>query len=422
MRVRDLVPQRERPLELRVGLRQAENRLDLARRLDRGGERLGVAASRGPVGRELGGRGGAAALELVGEPGVQLLAFAGEDRRVDRLGQERVPEAEAPGRRLGDKDFVLDGPAQPRADRGLRERRRVAQQRVADVAPGGRGQAQETLRRRVEARDALQQQIAQAAWKLTGPVGRREQFLGEERIALGARGDRIRYLGRQRRVGARRQQPGQIRARERPELDQGPRPRAPDAGGEPAHPLGRGRLVGAMGGEQEHAPVVEVVSEEEDQVERRRVRPVQILQYEQHGRRALREQAERLLEHLQPRGRGRAVGPPELSERMQRLDERLVRQRRADEVDRSPEHDLEVLGTRMPRELGGQPRLADARLPREQDGQPAPGARRFERALELRKLAFPPDEHLGVASFHRGQYPPATAPSPPEDTDARGER
>jgi len=86
---------------------------------------------------------------------VQLLALAGQDGRVDRLRQQGVPEAEAAGRLVGDEDTVLDRLAQRLAKIALRHRRQRAQQRVADVAPGGRGQAQQALRRRVEPGDAL---------------------------------------------------------------------------------------------------------------------------------------------------------------------------------------------------------------------------------------------------------------------------
>ena len=43
---------------------------------------------------------------------MQLLALAGQDRRVDRLRQQRVAEAEAAGRLVGDEDAVLDRLAQ----------------------------------------------------------------------------------------------------------------------------------------------------------------------------------------------------------------------------------------------------------------------------------------------------------------------
>ena len=102
-------PERERPLEVRVGLREAEDGLRLARRFDRRDERLGAATRRRPVRRELRRRRGRAARELVGEPRVQLLALAGQDRRVDRLGEQGVAEAEAARRLVGDEDAVLDG-------------------------------------------------------------------------------------------------------------------------------------------------------------------------------------------------------------------------------------------------------------------------------------------------------------------------
>ena len=120
-RVRHRVPERERPLEVRERLREAEDGLRLARRLDRGGERLRAATRRRPVRRELRRRRRSAARELFGQPRVQLLALAGQDRRVDRLRQQRVAEAEAARRRLGDEDAVLHRPAQRLAQVALRQ-------------------------------------------------------------------------------------------------------------------------------------------------------------------------------------------------------------------------------------------------------------------------------------------------------------
>ena len=113
-------PTAEGPLEVRVGLGEAEDGLGLARRFDRGDERLRVAARRRPVRRELGCR-SSVACERVCEPRVQLLALAGQDRRVDRLGEERVAEAEGAARLVGDEDAVLDRLAQRLAQLGLRQ-------------------------------------------------------------------------------------------------------------------------------------------------------------------------------------------------------------------------------------------------------------------------------------------------------------
>ena len=73
---------------------------------------------------------------------MQLLALAGQDRRVDRLGQERVAEAEGARCLVRDEDLMLDGLAQRRAHLVLRKRRDSAQQRVTDVASGGGRHAQ----------------------------------------------------------------------------------------------------------------------------------------------------------------------------------------------------------------------------------------------------------------------------------------
>ena len=111
-RVRHGLPQRERPLEMREGLGEAEHGLRLARRLDRGDERFCGSTGGRPVRRELRWCRRSAAGELVGESSVQLLALTWEDRRVDRLGQERVAKAEGAAGLIGHEDAVLDRLAQ----------------------------------------------------------------------------------------------------------------------------------------------------------------------------------------------------------------------------------------------------------------------------------------------------------------------
>ena len=206
----------------------------------------------------------------------------------------------------------------------------------------------------------------------------------------------------------RREQRRQLLVLERSELEHERRARAPDAVGKPAHALGRRELVRAVGREQQNPPVVEVVREEDDEIERRRVGPVQILEHEQHGRggRALGEQRERLLEHPQLRARGPLIDLPKLSERAQGLDERLVGQLRADEIDRAPEEDLEPCVAGAARELGREPGLADARLSGDEDGRAAARPRRVERALELPELACASDERRSGASLHAASIPP----------------
>ena len=129
---------------------------------------------------------------------------------------------------------------------------------------------------------------------------------------------------------------------------------------------------------------------------------MQVLEHEQHGCGgcSVGEQRERLLEHPQLRAGRRFVDLPRLPERTQGLDERLVRQLCADEIDRAPEQDLEPGGAGASRELGREPGLADARFSGDEDGRTAPGPRRGERALELPELAYASDEDVARASLH----------------------
>jgi hypothetical protein len=122
------------------------------------------------------------------------------------------------------------------------------------------------------------------------------------------------------------------------------------------------------------------------------------------------EQVERLLEHPQLGARRRHVGPRERTERAQRLQERLVRQLRADQVDRPSEHDLEPGVAGSCRQLGREPGLADARLAGDEHRRAPVGPRRLEGALEPPELVFASDEHLARGSLHPGSIaPPASA-------------
>jgi hypothetical protein len=338
---------------------------------------------------------------------VHLLALARQDRRVDRLRQERVAKAEAAARLVGHEHAVLMRLAQCLPQRVLRERSRRAQQRIAHLAPCGRGEAQHAPRRAVEPGDALQEDVAQPRGQ---PVVRGgEQLLGEERVALGPRGDRVaqRRLGRAR---LRREQGGQLLAGERAQLEHEP-VRAQDAVGHPAHAVGGGRLVRASRGEHQQPAVAQVVGEEDVEVERGRVRPVQILEHEQRRLRgaALREQRQRILEHAQLRA-ARVIAAGELAEG---LRERLVRQLGAGEVDRAPDQHGEAGRAGLRLQLAGEPRLADARLAGDQHARAVPRARRRERAAQRRELGGASDERRHAASIR------ARAPRP-QDTHATG--
>jgi hypothetical protein len=389
-RVRNRGPEREHPLEVRERLGEPEDGLRLACRFDRRGQRVGAATRRLPVRRELRRRCRSTARELFRQLRVQLLALAGEDRRVDRLRQQRVAKAEAAGRPLDDEHTVLHRPAQRLAYLPFRERRDRAEQWVRDVSSGGRCHAQKTLCPAVESRHALQQQHAQGARKLLARfAGGGEELLGEEGVALRTRDDLVRQPHRQKAVGTSGEQRLQLLVLERPEVEQDRRSRPSDAIRKAAHALRRRRLVGAVGGEEQNRPAVEIVREEDGEIERRGIRPMEVLEHEQHrcGGCSVGEQRERVLEDMQLRARPRFVDLRRLPEGTKGLEERLKRQLHADEIDRAPEQDFEPGGAGPSRELGRQPALADTCFAGDEHGRTADGSRCVDGTLELPELA-----------------------------------
>jgi hypothetical protein len=136
--------------------------------------------------------------------------------------------------------------------------------------------------------------------------------------------------------------------------------------------------------------------EEDEEIQRGRVGPVNVFEHDQ-DRRPLDEQRQRVLEHAQLRGRLCAG----LAERTERIDERLVRQLGADEVDRASEQHLEAQVACACCELGREARLADSRLPRDEGGRAPSGLGCGECVLELRQLASPSDERGSRARPHR---------------------
>ena len=104
---------------------------------------------------------------------------------------------------------------------------------------------------------------------------------------------------------------------------------------------------------------------------------------------------------------------PRFPERTQGLDERLIRQLRADEIDRATEQDVEsrVAGTTP--ELGREPGLPDAGFSSDEHGRTTPGSCRIKRALEFPELTRPPDEHLAPASHHSRPVSPSPAAAGP---------
>src|SRR5262249_27780402 len=104
-------------------------------------------------------RGRVSARELLGKPRVQPLALPGQDRLVDGLCEQRVAEAVVARRALGNEHAVLNGSSQQLARVALRHSGGSANERVADVASGGGGQAKDAPSPVIELPNALQQHL-----------------------------------------------------------------------------------------------------------------------------------------------------------------------------------------------------------------------------------------------------------------------
>ena len=324
--------------------------------------------SRRPAAAQCGASSAAAAprsRQLLGEPGVQLLALAGQDRRVDGFGQQRVAEAEGAGVLVGDEHLwstarrsdVGRGPRRARGAAG--SRRRAPRRRPAAAGPGSRRRAG----------DALEQQVAQAARQLAGVAGR-EELLGEEGLPA-ERADGA--AGSDRAHAARRRAARQARRPERTELEHEADPErrtrrqreAPEA-------------ASAVGAEQEDPLFGEVVGEEDDEVERRRVRPVQVLEHQQHRDVVIGESASAAsnTRNWEPGGGGR--GPPRRRASTNGWYGSSVPTR---SIDRPSGRRSRPRGRGG--QLEGEPGLADARLARDQHRRAVPRPRVVERLLEL---------------------------------------
>jgi hypothetical protein len=184
-----------------------------------------------------------------------------------------------------------------------------------------------------------------------------------------------------------------VEAAQRDHLQQ---PLAPEVG-EQLDELGR-CLALALRADDQQRRLVLAAQDVAQELERRPVGPVQVVEHEQHGRagpRVAQEPRDRLEHQVAARLgilRRRAGGGSRLEPRDQlrqlgrardarvadvvaeRLDQRLVGEQR---LLRAAPVEHGAVGVRRLRELGGQPRLADPRRTREQDEAPPARAPRL---------------------------------------------
>ena len=283
------------------------------------------------------------------------------------------------------------------------------EQPVAHARAGDGRQAQHGLRGGAQGLDAQHERVGQVGRQALAAGGGR-QLLGEERVALGAGEE----LVDQARLGPAAEDPGQLRhhllareALERHALDDRG---ALGLGHERSQGMAAVQLVGAVGGEQQDALLAGVAHEEGQEVARRPVGPVDVLE-DEHERLRLGQapqQREQQLEHAPLRGRRLRGGGVELGEQRreadrapaqlvgaqppQGADDRREGQLAVAEVDAVAGEHARALFAGAGGELRDQPRLADARLAGDEHDRGPPVGGALQSGAEPGQLALAPHE------------------------------
>ena len=405
--------------------------------------------------------------QRVGQPQVQALAHHGRQPVAGRLGQERV------GQRVGDVAVVhllarhagggqarkplehLGLGALRRLDQlGVREGSRMHREQVDQRAILGR----ETCELLVEGRAQRRWQLRDAARPRGGPLAvqdhegvpggqRPRQRHHEQRQAAAALVDDVDEprAGRRTREQLREQHRGLL-ACQRPEddlVEQTQPSRRREERGVRGWILDRPR-----GTHEQEAIPLQPAQQVVQQLQRRGVRPVQVVDDQQQrgrGRDALAEAGERV-DQAHPLDRGvaerlRAAGdpreePPELRqpERRrrrpacaqppevgpERLDHRVVGERLLGLVPAPAGHQPPG-GTGLLGEGGQQGALADAGLAGHQHRLPCPRGRALQRGAEPRALGLPPYEGRELRLAHHSTPPMKSAqPAKPRTSSRPG--
>ena len=188
--------------------------------------------------------------------------------------------------------------------------------------------------------------------RCTGIVGQsRRQLLDEQRVAVGALDDAGHDLGGRRRVEQRAQQVGDVAGTEAVELEVACAP-AGQLGRELAQRVPGRDVLAAVGADRAHGQRAGVAGDEGDQVERRAVGPVQVLE-DQHDRTRRHEPLDDREEQLEQTGLPGRSGRPEAhaargAGRHRRRTAGSASTRSSEEVTQRAERGGALLGRQVP--------------------------------------------------------------------------
>ena len=364
--------------------------------------------------------GGAGGLDRLGDRAVQRAPAHPGDVRVERLAGERVVEG-ARARVALARQAVLEQLGQ-----ALGTRQRPDEVEVESLARDGgglrcpaaglgqlRGADEHRIAHRVGDRDlasAVELDAPRPRPQGTAHCQGRGELLDEERGALRRVVDRSHERRRGGGLEGEREQLGDVAGLQRPKGELLEPAGPPQLVAQPADAVVARQAIGAIGADHEHGEVAERLRERCEQLERRLVGPVQVVEDHQHGligSEAIERVADRLDERRAVRARGR------LSQLGQ--EHRQVRHQRRGRVqgsgpgaqagaqrgDNGPvgraarvagcaaEHERVGLASD---DLGDQAALADARVAADEDDAAGAVAGALHRGGQLRQLGVAPEE------------------------------
>jgi hypothetical protein len=351
---------------------------------------------------------------------------------VDDLAQQRVAEGVV-GFLVGLDDVAGRRRAQGLAQGARLEARGLGQQGM--VEPAARRQhPQDLLGVLGEGLDAHHERVAQRRGQLPAPVqARGEQLLGEEWVALaaGVHALDVRLVGRRAEDVLELQ--GELVARQRHELDAPGAWPALELGQQRAQRMAAVQLVGAIGGDEQHALLAQAAGQEGEEGARGGVGPVEVLDGQQHRLAAteLVEQRQQRLEDARlgrcvaihdrrrggggelgeqarepgPRGRAELVehGVAVTREGSQGGDDGRVGKLVLPEGDTLPADDAGLSRERSALQLLEEPRLSYARFTRDEGERRPAGGSVAQGGFQLRELSAAADEP--AARHARGHGP-----------------
>ena len=410
----------------------------------------------GPAGsEEVAGDGDCASVlgeERIGSAGMDSLALRQDRVARDRLLGEGVAPAVAVARlRALVEKLLRNGGLEGFQHDSLVESRNVHEQAVVErpAEDGGRPQHLDLLC--VEPAETEEHRLAHGLRKaerlgrVSLPAGLRlddlaaverltQHLLEHERVTLGTRVDEVRELGAHV-VGVedRRDHLGHVALRHRRHRDRLRQPRSPPGLHRAGQRMAPVDLVASIGGEQHHAALDEAPRGVVEELARRAVRPVDVVEHEEQSAIA-RPQLEQRHDRLEEpqlglggiaggcrRGAGRELRKqlcqllgrrPELGSYVGRVpfaevvsDRFDERQERKDELGIRAAAPQDV-AAELPRafaQLRRETGLSDSRLAGEQDETAVASIHRQQRVLEFGQLVLAPDEHGGEDPV---QHPP----------------